>query len=126
MVVIFILISALNDRLGNKMDALKVFYPKGIWCGTFVKRDYTGNTSVPLQNSSGTILTRDVLNNFFGVDYGTNTAKTHYIAFVMNADAEVCNVHISGAAWNNDALYAIAESPLSGKTFRVNWCVMLF
>ena len=108
------------------MDALKVFYPKGIWCGTFVKRDYTGNTSVPLQNSSGTILTRDVLNNFFGVDYGTSTAKTHYIAFVMNADAEVCNVHISGAAWNNDALYAIAESSLSGKTFRVNWCVMLF
>ena len=119
-------ISALNVNLKQKMDALKVFSPKGIWCGTFTKSSYTGSTSVPLQNSSGTALTRAVLNNFFGVNYDANNAKAHYIAFAMNADGSICDAHISGAQWVNDGLAAVSESSLNGKTFRINWCVMLF
>ena len=108
------------------MNNISRFSPKGIWCGTFTKSNYAGGTSVQLQNSDGTPLTRATLNNWFGVDYGTETAKYHYVAFAMNGDAAVTGTHISGVAWSNDSLYAVAEESLSGKMFRINWCVMLF
>lgn len=119
-------IDTINTNLSKKMDAIPKFSPKGIWCGTFTKSNYAGGTSVQLQNSDGTSLTRATLNNWFGVNYSAEVAKAHYVAFAMNGDAATTGIHISGVAWNNDSLYAVAEDSLSGKTFRINWCVIWF
>lgn len=108
------------------MDAIAKFSPKGVWAGSFTKSNYTGGSSVILTHSTGTTLTRATLNSWFGTNYGAEEAKAHFVAMAMNGDAKVCGIHISGAAWNNDALYAVAEESLNGKTFRINWIVFLF
>ena len=127
MVVIFILISALNDRLGNKMDKMSMFSPKGIWCSTSTESNYQGSTSVLLKRQDEA-LTLDTMNKYFGTNYTAAQAVTHFVVIAMNGDGDACGVHISGVQYipSTKRWVAVAEDSLKGKTFRINWVAFHF
>lgn len=118
-------VDAVSQSVAGKADKLSRDAIKGTMFGSFVKSNYGGVTSVILNTGGNTNkdITLAYLNNYFGTNYGSEEAKTKFIAVCMNGDGGYSAVHFSGCQWVNGSIVAVSESPLKGQTFRCNWLI---